>query len=73
MIRKRHGRGKTDNVVMRKILVILGILLLIGSLTTGCDDSVLEGLADDDSFINPGDTVCESHGERRERCRSELK
>jgi len=50
MIHKRHSRVKTENVVMRKLLVILGIMLLIGSLTMGCDDSVLEGLADDDSF-----------------------
>ncbi len=50
MIRKRHNKEKKENVVVRNILVLLGIMLLIASFTAGCDDSILEGLADDDSF-----------------------
>lgn len=50
MIRKRDRKNESENVTIPKILMILSIMLLIASLTVGCDDSVLEGLADDDSF-----------------------
>jgi len=50
MIRKRDRKIESENVIIRKILMIISIMLLIGSFTMGCDDSVLEGLADDDSF-----------------------
>jgi hypothetical protein len=33
-----------------KIFMILGAMFLIASFTVGCDDNILEGLADDDSF-----------------------
>ncbi len=50
MIRKRDRKIESENVIIQKILIILSIMLLIASFTLGCDDSVLEGLADDDSF-----------------------
>jgi hypothetical protein len=50
MICKKHKKEKKENMVIRKIIFILSIMLLIASFTAGCDDSILEGLADDDSF-----------------------
>ncbi len=50
MIRKRDRKNESENVIIPKILMILSIMLLIASFTIGCDDSILEGLADDDSF-----------------------
>jgi len=50
MILKKHRKSGVEDVVMRKILMILSLMLLIALFTVGCDDSILEGLADDDSF-----------------------
>ncbi|MFH2065557.1 MAG: hypothetical protein ABIK15_10200 [Pseudomonadota bacterium] len=49
MTRNRHQKSGSGNGI-GKLFMILGVLFLIASFTVGCDDNILEGLADDDSF-----------------------